>query len=143
MNLDLKILTMIAFSVKIINVWHGKCKFFKWDFWNIFVLFHSLQFRDFFLVCLQNTTVRIKSVFFGQIILRVFWQIKTNSFRDWIGVIFRSRFKSVSWKWKNSKWKIWDRITAISRAIPERNENLYRGIVRAHFRLPLKRFWAT
>ena len=44
----------------------------------------------FFLVCLQNTIVRIESVFFRQIILRVFWQIKTNFYRNWIEIIFRS-----------------------------------------------------
>ena len=44
MNLHLKILTIVAFSLKIIYVWHEKCQLFKWDFWNIFAFFLLLHF---------------------------------------------------------------------------------------------------
>ena len=58
--------------------------------WDMICFISDSPIIYFFLVCLQNTIVRIESVFFRQIILRVFWQIKTNFYRNWIEIIFRS-----------------------------------------------------
>ena len=46
-------------------------------------------------------------------------------------------------KMKNRKSKIYDRNIAIFYVAPEQNKDLNCGMVRAHFRLPLKRFSAT
>ena len=77
------------------------------------------------------------------------FEIKTNNFMG-IGVNFRTICKSKEEellenlkKMKNRKSKIYDRNIAIFYVAPEQNKYLNCGMVRAHFRLPLKRFSAT
>ena len=48
MNLDLKILTIIAFSLKIINVWHEEFQIKTWFFEKKFVSFLQISFHFFY-----------------------------------------------------------------------------------------------
>ena len=147
MNLCIKMCTILPWLVKIVWVWPQKIKNFNWNFQKEFVSFLPLHFCLVwflevrfplipFLLRFQDQNKSLHKPKLRPVLLLIrlkkvdsveFFDLFWSTFRNWR-----------DWKLKNVKWKI-----AISQATPKPNSDLNCGMVRAHFRLPLKRFSPT